>query len=232
MTADATRQLVLDLGHRPAFSRDDFLVSNCNAVAVGWVDRWPDWPDGMTGLNLTGSPACGKTHLAAAWCLRSAAAWIDTGPTSFAAAAGALGRSVHAVIDGFDETWAGEPILHLYNMVRERRGTLMLSSVEPVTRLRCQPPDLASRLATLTSIPIGKPDDVLLAGVLSKLLFDRQMQVGERILYYLVSRMERSFAEAATLVRLLDETSLATGRPVTLPLVREVLAARGAENTS
>ena len=37
-------QLPLDLGHRPALGRSDFLVAPSNAAAIGWLDRWPDWP--------------------------------------------------------------------------------------------------------------------------------------------------------------------------------------------
>ena len=40
----AQSQLALDLGHRPAMGREDFLVTPSNALAVAWIDRWPDWP--------------------------------------------------------------------------------------------------------------------------------------------------------------------------------------------
>ena len=31
-------QLALDLGHKPALGRDDFLVAPCNAEAVAWLE--------------------------------------------------------------------------------------------------------------------------------------------------------------------------------------------------
>src|SRR5947207_74153 len=37
-------QLAIDLPHRPALGRADFLVSDCNAGALGWIERWPQWP--------------------------------------------------------------------------------------------------------------------------------------------------------------------------------------------
>ena len=39
-----SRQLVLDLPHRTALGRDDFLVTPSNAAAVAMIDRYPDWP--------------------------------------------------------------------------------------------------------------------------------------------------------------------------------------------
>ena len=229
MTA-AVRQLVFDFNQRPAFERADFLVAPCNAAAVDWVDRWPHWPPHTSGVNLTGPPASGKTHLAAVWRVRSEAAWLDRPLASSAVTSDILGPARNIVIDGFDATWPGAPILHLYNLVMERRGAVLLCSTRPVARLGCTPPDLSSRLATLASVVIERPDDALLAGVMSKLFHDRQMQVDDRVLDYLVRRMERSFAEAAALVALLDESSLAAGRPVTLQLARAALVRRGGEH--
>ena len=35
-------QLILDLPHRTALGRDDFLVGDCNRLAVDFIDRWPE----------------------------------------------------------------------------------------------------------------------------------------------------------------------------------------------
>ncbi len=64
-------QLALDLGHRPALGREDFLVAPCNEDAVAWIDRWPDWPG--PALVIHGPAGCGKTHLARVWRRRSGA---------------------------------------------------------------------------------------------------------------------------------------------------------------
>src|SRR5436189_5539316 len=59
------RQLVLDLPHRSALGRDDFLVSRSNAEAVAFIDRWPSWP--TMALALVAHAGSGKTHLAEVW---------------------------------------------------------------------------------------------------------------------------------------------------------------------
>ena len=43
-------QLPLDLPHRPALGRSDFVVADNNRDAVAWLDLWPDWP--RPGLPL------------------------------------------------------------------------------------------------------------------------------------------------------------------------------------
>ncbi|MBY0511042.1 MAG: ATP synthase F1 subunit delta [Rhodospirillaceae bacterium] len=65
------RQLVLDLGHRAAFGRDDFLVAPGNSDAVDWIDRWPAWPG--HALAIFGPPGCGKSHLVHVFALRAQA---------------------------------------------------------------------------------------------------------------------------------------------------------------
>ena len=63
-------QLTFDLPRRIALSRTDFLISDSNAAAVGWIDRWPDWP--ARALALHGPAGCGKTHLVHLWCAQTA----------------------------------------------------------------------------------------------------------------------------------------------------------------
>ena len=65
---DIINQLVLNLGHRTALGRDDFLVSDCNTYAVSWIDKWPDWP--ASGLVIWGPQASGKSHLGHVWMSR------------------------------------------------------------------------------------------------------------------------------------------------------------------
>src|SRR6218665_1649918 len=69
------QQLPFDLGHRTAFARDDFWVSQSNSDAVAWLDKYPAWP--APALIIYGPRACGKTHLLKVWQNETGAAVYD-----------------------------------------------------------------------------------------------------------------------------------------------------------
>ena len=134
-----------------------------------------------------------------------------------------LGKGQHVVLDDFNQAWPGVPLLHLYNLVRERKGFILIISETPVAQLGVAPDDLASRLSTMPVVAIKPPDDFLLKEVMLKLFKDRQILVENGVLDYLVVRMERSFEEALRLVNRLDKEALAEKNRITIPLANRVL---------
>jgi chromosomal replication initiation ATPase DnaA len=220
------RQLALDLGHRPALGRADFLVAPGNAVAVEWIDRWPDWPG--HGLALHGPAGAGKTHLACVFRERSGARAVAPAALGRAEPPELLGDAAACVIDGLEEgsladEAAARGLFHLFNMLAERRGALLLVGRLAPARWRVALPDLRSRLVTLPTAALGPPDDALLRALLVKLFDDRQLALPEAVLSYLLPRMERSFDAAQALVEALDRAALSGRRTLTVPLAREVL---------
>jgi len=220
----ASRQLILDLGLRPALGRADFLVSACNADAAAWIDRWPDWPEPLRGLALVGPPGCGKTHLAAVWRRASDAVALEAAALTVDGVPAALGDATHALVDDLTELRSAQALLHLYNTVAERRGSVLILSRVAPARLDFGLPDLASRLATLPVAAVGGPDEALLAGVLAKHFADRQVAVREDVVAFLVTRMERSFEAAHRLADRVDRLALAEGRRVDRSLAKRALA--------
>lgn len=219
-------QLILDLGHRPALAREDFLVAASNEVAVAWVDRWPDWPQPL--LTVYGAAGCGKTHLAEVWRRASGAKALMADDLLGPSPIGPPRRGEALLFDGLDlalrvASALEEPLLHLYNRLRDAGGTLLATAEGPPAQWGVGLADLRSRLAAGPAVELGAPDDRLMQAVLFKLFADRQLSVTQEALDYLVKRMERSFAEARRLVDLADRAALAARRSITIPLLRDVL---------
>ncbi len=216
-------QLTLGLALPVSWAREDFLIAPGNETALAWLDRWPDWPNGI--LVLHGPEGSGKTHLGHIWAAHAGA--------RFAAAADLRVESVDAlaqgalVLEGAAEAAIVEPaaLFHLINLMRERGHGLLLLAVAAPAAWGVTLADLASRLKAMPVAAIAPPDDALLGAVMVKLFADRQLIVGQDVIAYLLPRIERSFHAARHWVARLDAAALTEQRAVTIALARKLLEA-------
>ncbi|RWX68878.1 hypothetical protein EN780_07950 [Mesorhizobium sp. M4B.F.Ca.ET.089.01.1.1] len=218
---DPPRQLPLDLGHGTGYSRDELVVSSTNAQAVALVDRWPDWPSPV--VVLAGPAGSGKTHLASIWLARAGALRVDAGRIEQCIAD--LGE-MPVLIDDIDKHPVHETgLFHLINAVRGAGSTLLLTARRFPSAWGVALPDLISRLKAAATVEIHEPDDLLLAGVITKLFADRQVEVEPHVVQYLVRRIERSLATAMRVVERLDRAALERKTPITRALAAETVSA-------
>jgi chromosomal replication initiation ATPase DnaA len=211
-------QLAIDLPHRPAYGRADFLVSECNAAALQWIERWPDWAKPV--LVLHGAAGSGKSHLAHLWRARTGGVLIAGDALS---EPDELARHRAVAVDEAERA-PERALLHLHNYLVEAGANLLVIAREAPANWPIVLPDLASRLRAAPAIAIAPPDDALLAAILVKHFADRQVRVAPAVIGFLVRRMERSGAAAGALADRLDRLALRAGRPITLSLARRALA--------
>jgi chromosomal replication initiation ATPase DnaA len=218
-------QLGVDLPARTALARADFMVAPSNAVALAMVEGWRDWPGRK--LVLTGPAGAGKTHLAHVWADLSGARLVAAGDLA-AADIAALASGPVVVEDAARlarDLAAETALFHLHNLLAAEGQALLLTAAQAPAQWGLGLPDLASRMQAAAVVALAPPDDTLLAAVLVKLFADRQITPAPDLIPWLVTRMDRSLAEAARLVDLLDRSALAAGRPVNRRLAIDVLTA-------
>ena len=222
-------QLVLDFQHRPSLGHEEFLTAACNRDAAGWVALWPHWP--ARTLVVSGPDGCGKTHLLSIWRRQAKAITLTPQalPTMDPAALVGPGRAI--AIDDVDQAFTGRAqtrLLHLYNLIHEAEGWLLLTGRTPPSSWDIAPPDLASRLRAALVTAIGEPDEAVMEAVLVKQFADRQLAVSPEVIRFLSTHLERSFAAVRAAVAALDYASLAEKRVVTRPLAAAVLGRHAA----
>lgn len=228
MTKRPFEQLPLAFDHDPATGREDLLVSDRLSAAIAIVDHWPDWPSPV--VIIAGPVGSGKSHLASIWKERAGARVIHPVADSDAALMAAEVPVLFEDADrqGFDDT----TLFHVINSVRQHgTGLLMTSRLWPMS-WPVMLPDLRSRLKAATVVEIGEPDDELLTQVLIKLFADRQLFIDERLVGYIVQRMERSLEAAQTIVERIDRLALARSVRLTRSLAAEVLEELGNQRHS
>ncbi|MGX5666412.1 DnaA regulatory inactivator HdaA [Rhizobium daejeonense] len=212
-------QLPLAFDHGKATGRDDLLVSDRLEAAVAIIDSWPQWSSPV--VVLMGPQGSGKSHLVDIFRQQSGAADVHPLAGADASRQAETGPVVFEDADreGFDEV----ELFHLINTVREHGTSLLMTSRTWPPSWNVALPDLRSRLKAATMVEIGSPDEALLSQVMMKLFADRQLYVDDKIVSYIVQRMERSFSAAQDIVERIDRLALARRTRITRTLAGEVL---------
>lgn len=218
-------QLTLDLAlPPPTYTRQDFIVSSSNREALAWIDRWPDWPAPVLALN--GPAGSGKTHIARIWMARASGTLLEAADLDDKTVPDltALTEASPAILIEHADRAPERALFHLYNLMRERRGHLLLVSQLPPAHWHIALPDLASRLRAAPAVAVAPADDELLGSIILKQLADRQLHAGAGVVQYLVSHMERSADTARRIVTALDRRAMAEQREIDRRLAADVVA--------
>lgn len=218
---EPSRQLALDFPHSPQFIDADFLPSDANRLALEFLAKPANWPHRR--LLLWGASGTGKTHLLHIWARAQDATILDA--ANLDASLGDLYWPAGALaLDNVEQAPSEPTLLHLLNAAAETGEYLLLTAARPPARLRFTLPDLASRLRATTSVEIGDADEPFLAGLLTRLLAERQLLVAPALQSWLLRRLPRTPGAVQDAVARLDRAALAAGRKVGRTLAAKVLS--------
>jgi len=205
-------QYALDISLPVAYTDKQFMISESNRLAHEWILNWANWPS--FALYLQGEHGSGKTHLAHLWQERTQGVFLEPDTTEL--------PNTAAIIDGLEQWKNEEAFFHLYNHCKLENIRLLITSSLMPDALHFKLPDVISRLKALPLVQIAAPDDALLEAVLLKHLTDRQLKISPETVAYMLPRLPRSFAELTALVDKLDSDSLASGRTLTTPYIKQI----------
>jgi chromosomal replication initiation ATPase DnaA len=211
-------QLVLNLPHRETWDEADFFITSRNEHALRLVNAWPDWQSPVS--IVFGPPQSGKTYLAKIWQRRSKAHFLE---------ASALGAHVWAapylplIVEDIDSgAFAETALFHHLNLAREHGSFILLTARTPPGQWDLSLPDLRSRIRSYPAVEIQQPDEEHLAALLLKHFSDRQIEITQEVISYLVARMERSMAAAQRLTAHIDKIALSEHRKITRAFAAKV----------
>lgn len=217
-------QLQIPLPVLTALGREDFFVSESNAIAVALIEGWEQWPSRK--MVLYGPAGSGKTHMAHVWANLSGARIVAAQELVYADIPALAERNI--CVENVDQiagiALAEEALFHLHNLVLAQGHSLMLTGAAAPNLWRLDLPDLNSRIMAAQSAALSGPDDMLLSALLIKLFSDRQIVPASDVIPYLLRQMPRSYGSARVIVERLDRAALTRTAGVNRPLAIQVLA--------
>lgn len=208
------RQLILDIrpDARPEFAN---YLPGPNAEALHRLREHAAGQEAEPLIYLWGEAGTGKSHLLAAWAapdLPHAAAPLPEPPVA------------RLAVDDVDRLDPDNQVrlFSLINAAREGQGRILACGSRPPMQLGLRP-DLATRLAQGLVFRLSPLSDVDKAAALEARAEARGLALPVEVVRYLLTHCRRDLPHLLALVDALDEHSLSRKRPVSLPLLREML---------
>lgn len=212
------RQLILDLLPDSPPTLDNFVPGG-NGEAVAALTGWLAGLLEATVFCLHGEAGCGKSHLLQASGFR----YIDA--ASNPSLAGVKANEPLAVdnVDALDSE--GQIALFaLFNQIKTNGSRLLTAAPQPPAHLALRE-DLRTRLGSGLIYRLQALSDDEKAAAVAGLAKERALKLSPEAIAYLLRHVSRDMRTLAMLVVALDQYTLEQKRPVTLPLLREMLQA-------
>ena len=219
------KQLALELSACADRSFGNFVIG-ANAEVVSALQSVARGDPAERFVYLWGAPGSGRTHL-----LEAVVAASARKPALLVHAAEIDGRladvSPDALIalDEVDRLDAGAQLslFILYNRIRAAAGALVAAASRPPAGLAVRP-DLATRLAWGLVYEVRGLSDADKAIAMNERAHEHGFELPREVCAYVLRHGRRDLPSLIALIDELDRCSLEYRRPVTVPLVREVMS--------
>jgi DnaA family protein len=217
------KQLVLDLGAEQIRSLDTFEVGQ-NAELAHLMHQFAERSSREHFAYLWGESAAGKTHLLQGLAATPASRYI--GPNAGEADFTYAPEVSLYLLDDCEQLSAAAQIdaFALFNQIREHGAYMVSTGPVPPAVLPVRE-DLRTRMGWGLIYQIHALSDEEKIAALTHAAEARGLTLSASVLPYLLSHFKRDMRSLSTMLDALDQYSLETQRPVTLPLLRDLLLA-------
>jgi DnaA family protein len=218
------KQLVLTLAPPPAPSLENFHPGR-NGELLAALRGLAEGVSAERFFYLWGEPGSGRSHLLRAMTYALQARNLNAVYAGEGAALPAADPALRALAVDDAESLvpsAQGAFFSLYNAIREKRGIVLAAGARPPAKLALRP-DLVTRLGWGLVYQVHALDDAEKIAALKRHAAARSFDLPDGVAEYLLRHLRRDLPSLMAVLDALDRHSLETRRPITLPLLRELL---------
>jgi DnaA-homolog protein len=218
------KQLALTLAPPPAPSLDNFFAGR-NVELVALLGNLVAGRAVERSVYIWGADGSGRSHLLCATAAGLRAAGLSCSLVSAGDAVPAFSAQLRAVaVDDVDALDARNQraFFNLYNQLRERSGIVLAAGNVPPSGLKLRP-ELVTRLGWGLVYQVQPLSDEEKSSALKQHAAARSFELPDNVIEYLLRRQSRDLPSLMSMLDALDRHSLESKRPITVPLLKELL---------
>tara|TARA_Y100000996_G_scaffold401642_1_gene372783 strand:- start:78 stop:746 length:669 start_codon:yes stop_codon:yes gene_type:complete len=215
-----SEQLIFNFPFRKNYLKQDFYVSKNNFNAFRLIESWPKWPSRL--VNIFGPKGCGKTHLINILQTKIQSLFVLSKNVSSDILVEYKTKEC-LIIDDYNNNIEEKTLYSIINQSYQDNKYLIISSPTSIKKFKTELVDLGSRFSSFVDVGIDLPTDDLLRVILTKHFSDKQIQISERNIEYILKNIERSYEKINNFSNSIDSLSLTKAQPVKLQLIKKVL---------
>ena len=213
-------QLIIKFDYKKNFKDEDFYVSKSNKNTFDMLNNWPKWEKKF--LNITGDKYSGKTHLINIFIKKFKGIKLNSKFLNNEDL-GKIKLYENIVLEDLSEKINEKLVYSLFNIIDIENKYIIVTSNNPITNINFSLVDLKSRTKNFIIQKIEKPDDELMFALILKNLSDRQISINEKLINFIIKRIDRSYSNIFNFIYKIDELSLKKRKPIDFKLIKEVL---------
>jgi len=213
-------QLIFNFPFTTNYFEEDFFVSSSNFEAYKLIETWPKWPS--RNINIYGPTGCGKSHLASILKKKINSFFINASDISNNSLA-LIKLKECLIIDNYENNIEENLLYTIINQTHQSNQYVIINSDQPISSLEIKLEDLKSRLNSFSKITIDLPTDDLIKVVLTKNFSDKQIQIDNKLIDFILKHINRSYEDIFNFIKKIDELSLSTGKSININLIKKVL---------
>ena len=213
-------QQIIKFDYEENFKNEDYYISKNNKHIFDLLMQWPKWDKNF--LNISGEKFSGKTHLMNIFInkfqgIKLEAKSLDNEKIK------EIKLNQNIILENLDEKVDENLVYSLINSIELDNKYLIVTSCKSIVDINFKLIDLRSRTKNFLLYNIPKPDDELIFALLLKNFSDRQISIEEKLINYIIKRIDRSYGKIFDFIYKIDEMSLKKKKSIDIKIIKEVL---------